>query len=186
MSEDQKLSRFILGLEGKLADEVEALRPVSLADALIRAKAKFKSLFTSGTTSERKREAPIYPNQAIRAPRVPIIERIIDMPRPASRPTPQFVNVNVLPIMQSGRSIQCYECKEWGHRKIDCPKKADGSNEKKNVPPKYRLLPPQNQGFQQRNFEAAQAKPKQVHQPMRYPLKVSTINHVSIKEEIEE
>ena len=34
MSEDQKLSRFILGLEGSLASEVEALRPTSLADAL--------------------------------------------------------------------------------------------------------------------------------------------------------
>ena len=38
MSEEQKLSRFILGLGGKLTDEVESLRPTSLADALIRAK----------------------------------------------------------------------------------------------------------------------------------------------------
>ena len=44
ISEDQKLSRFVLGLEGKLADEVEALRPTSLADALIRAKPKLCSL----------------------------------------------------------------------------------------------------------------------------------------------
>ncbi|MCO5567997.1 hypothetical protein L7F22_021693 [Adiantum nelumboides] len=43
MSEEQKLSRFILGLEGKLADEVESLRPTSLADALVRAKSKLNS-----------------------------------------------------------------------------------------------------------------------------------------------
>ena len=84
MSEDQKLSRFILGLEGKLADEVEALRPISLADALIRAKAKLKSLFKSGSTSERKREAPVYPDQSYRAPKM---EKITNLPRPAFRPT---------------------------------------------------------------------------------------------------
>ena len=47
MTEEQKLSRFILGLEGQLADEINALRPTSLADALIRAKAKLAS-FASG------------------------------------------------------------------------------------------------------------------------------------------
>ena len=51
MTEEQKLSRFILGLEGQLADEINALRPTSLADALICAKAKLAS-FASG---ERKR-----------------------------------------------------------------------------------------------------------------------------------
>ena len=40
MTEEQKLSRFILGLEGTLAEEVDALRPATLAHALIRAKAK--------------------------------------------------------------------------------------------------------------------------------------------------
>ena len=37
MTEDEKLSQIILELEGKLADEVEALWPVSLANALIKA-----------------------------------------------------------------------------------------------------------------------------------------------------
>lgn len=44
MTGEQKLSRFILGLEGQLAEEVNALQPVSLADALIRSKAKLNSL----------------------------------------------------------------------------------------------------------------------------------------------
>ncbi|MCO5597516.1 hypothetical protein L7F22_051594 [Adiantum nelumboides] len=43
MSEEQKLSKFILGLERTLANEVESLRPTSLADALIRAKSKLSS-----------------------------------------------------------------------------------------------------------------------------------------------
>ncbi|MCO5610521.1 hypothetical protein L7F22_064760 [Adiantum nelumboides] len=43
ITKEQKLSRFILGLEGKLADEVEALRPTSLVDALIWAKPKLSS-----------------------------------------------------------------------------------------------------------------------------------------------
>ena len=47
MTQEQKLSRFILGLEGQLAEEVNALRPTSLADALIRAKAKLLSLKVS-------------------------------------------------------------------------------------------------------------------------------------------
>ena len=44
MTQEQKLSRFIFGLEGQLAEEVNALRPTSLADALIRAKAKQEEL----------------------------------------------------------------------------------------------------------------------------------------------
>ena len=38
MTQEQKLSRFIIGLEGKLVEEVNALRPTSLADALIKTK----------------------------------------------------------------------------------------------------------------------------------------------------
>ncbi|MCO5597058.1 hypothetical protein L7F22_051132 [Adiantum nelumboides] len=59
ITEEQKLSRFILGLEGKLADEVEALRPTSLADALIRAKPKFSNFLKSNNQQrERRREQP--------------------------------------------------------------------------------------------------------------------------------
>ncbi|MCO5582390.1 hypothetical protein L7F22_036285 [Adiantum nelumboides] len=48
-------------LEGKLADEVEALRPTSLADALIRARPKFSSFLKSNNQQgERKREQPYY------------------------------------------------------------------------------------------------------------------------------
>ncbi|MCO5597986.1 hypothetical protein L7F22_052075 [Adiantum nelumboides] len=61
ITEEQKLSRFILGLEEKLADEVEALRPTSLADALIWAKPKLSSFLKSNNQQgERKREQPYH------------------------------------------------------------------------------------------------------------------------------
>ena len=46
MTKEQKLSRFILGLEGTLVEEVNALRHATLADALIRAKAKLLNFQT--------------------------------------------------------------------------------------------------------------------------------------------
>ena len=57
MTEEQKLSQFILGLEGQLAKEVNALQPISLADALICAKAKL----TSFQVGDRKRTNPFPP-----------------------------------------------------------------------------------------------------------------------------
>ena len=53
MTEEQKLSRFILGLGMDLSNEVDALRPTNLADALIRAKAKLSSKTKSGTGAIR-------------------------------------------------------------------------------------------------------------------------------------
>ena len=47
MNQEQKLSRFIIGLEGQLVEEVNALQPKSLVDALIKAKAKLLN-FQSG------------------------------------------------------------------------------------------------------------------------------------------
>ena len=44
MTEEQKLSRFIIGFEGQLAEEINALQPASLVDVLIRAKAKLLNL----------------------------------------------------------------------------------------------------------------------------------------------
>ena len=51
MTQEQKIIRFILGLEGTLAEEVNALRPATLADALIRAKAKLLSFQTRKRTN---------------------------------------------------------------------------------------------------------------------------------------
>ena len=71
MSEEQKLSIFILGLGGMLTDKVESLRPASIADALIQAKSKMNS-FAEG----RKRNPPSYPftYKPTKAPFVPALE----------------------------------------------------------------------------------------------------------------
>ena len=55
MTKEHKLSRFILGLEGTLAKEVNALRLATLADALIRAKAKLLSF-------QIEKRMPSFPN----------------------------------------------------------------------------------------------------------------------------
>ena len=54
MTKEQKLSQFILGLKDQLAEEVNALCPISLADALIWAKSKL----TSFQVGNRKRPNP--------------------------------------------------------------------------------------------------------------------------------
>ena len=64
MTQEKKLSRFILGLEGQLTEEVNALRPTSLADALIRAKAKLLSFKVAGVC---KRTNP-YPTTGLFRP----------------------------------------------------------------------------------------------------------------------
>ena len=76
MSEEQKLSRFILGLGGQLTDEVESLRPTSLADALIRAKSKMRSFTQDSFAEGRKRNPPSYPftYKPTKAPFVPTPE----------------------------------------------------------------------------------------------------------------
>ena len=66
MTEEQKLSIFILGLEGQLAEEVNSLRPVSLVDALIRFKTKLNS-FIAG---DCKRLNPFPPAGPFRPPKV--------------------------------------------------------------------------------------------------------------------
>ena len=49
MIKEQKLSRFVLGLGDEFIDEVDALRPTNLVNALIRAKAKLSSKAKSRT-----------------------------------------------------------------------------------------------------------------------------------------
>ena len=146
MTQEQKLSIFILGLEGQLAEEVNALRPTSLADALIRAKAK---LLSFKVAEERKRTNPYPTTGLFRPQKVSIPDHKLpnsgfSNPR-VQKPQVQPVKVNALPVNQSGRQIQCYGCQQWGHKKADCPNKG---NNKKNVRPS---LPPQEEVFNNRN-----------------------------------
>ena len=58
-----------------------------------------------------------------------------------TKPNVQQVKANALPINQSGWQIQCFECQQWGHKKADCPNKA---NKKKTFRPP---LPTQKGAF---------------------------------------
>ena len=57
MTEEQKLSQFILGLEGQLTQEINALQLLSLANALIRAKSKLLNF----QVGEQKIQNPFVP-----------------------------------------------------------------------------------------------------------------------------
>lgn len=192
MSEEQKLSRFILGLEGNLADEVDALRPISLADALIRAKAKLNSFFKGGSTLERKREAHSFPNQPYRVFKVPNVQKPIIQ----SQPAPQSIQVNALPITQSGRPIQCFRCQEWGHKRAECPNGQKFVFPNQPLPLQNKLAASTGQG---RSFKSpgtrsgnqSQAKPPPTNPNPRIglqkdPPRNTTVNFVFVKEEVEE
>ncbi|MCO5569368.1 hypothetical protein L7F22_023080 [Adiantum nelumboides] len=115
MSEEQKLSRFILGLEGTLADEVESLRPTSLADALIQAKSKLSSLLRGHFTGDRKSNIPYYPPDPYKPPKAPFVPTSEQAKAPVFCPLAALVKpvqVKSLLVTQSGKSIQCFECKE--------------------------------------------------------------------------
>ncbi len=170
MSEEQKLSRFILGLEGSLAAEVESLHPVSLADALIRAQSKLNSLQYGMTDEGRKRNFP--PPTPYRPPKAPYVPPPV-VPRPPAPhpPTTVTAQVRALPVNQSGRPIQCYGCQEWGHKKRDCPK---------GRTPGCPALPPQRNAFLNRN----QGGPNRQN-PRNQPA-TAKVNHVTITEETEE
>ena len=140
MTEEQKLSRFILGLEGKLASEVESLRPVSLADALIRAQSKLNSIQPEDTTEGSKRNLPhLVPDRNPKTPFVPTPA----FARPPIPCPPRVVQARALPMNSSGKNFQCFGCKEWGHKKIDCPKERN---------PTRFSLPSQRNFFQNRNL----------------------------------
>ena len=66
MAEEQKLSIFTLGLEGQLVEELNALQPTSLVDALIHAKAKL----TSFQVGDKKQNNPFPPPSPYQPPKV--------------------------------------------------------------------------------------------------------------------
>ena len=111
MTQEQKLSRFIIGLEGQLAEEVNALQPTSLANSLIRAKEK---LLNFKVAKERKRMNPYPPTksfwpQKASLPNCRMPNNEFSNPR-TQKPSVQQVKVNALPVNQRGHQIQCFEC----------------------------------------------------------------------------
>ncbi|MCO5597053.1 hypothetical protein L7F22_051127 [Adiantum nelumboides] len=173
MSEEQKLSRFILGLEGKLANEVESLRPTSLADALVRAKSKLNSFTRVNFGEVRKRKLTNYPPPAYKPAKAPFAATAEQAKGPVFRPSIPVKNIQAraLPVTQSGKSIQCFGCKEWGHKAASCPKK--------QTPLRSPLIP-QRKAFLGRNQGGRN------QQGNNKPMKTSTVNHVTSTEEVDE
>ena len=87
-----------------------------------------------------------------------------------AKPNVQQVKANALPINQSGRQIQCFECHQWGHKKANYPNKAN--KRKKFEPP----LPTQKEDFL--NWTKNQNKGK-----IPEHLRNVKINYVSVKDE---
>ncbi|MCO5567429.1 hypothetical protein L7F22_021120 [Adiantum nelumboides] len=154
ITEEQKLSRFILGLEGKLANEVEALRPTSLADALIRAKPKLSSFLKS---NNQHGEQPYHFESSHRP------HKFQNMARPMNRSEVQPVRVNALPITQGGRPMHCFECGQEGHKRMHCPQQRQNRGfQYQNRGPQWHNLVNSNQNRNQRISNAAHQNPNKI------------------------
>ena len=84
----------------------------------------------------------------------------------------QTARVNALPVNQSDRPTQCFDCHQWGHRRTECPNKPKG-----NPFPRAIALAQRNNAQNQNNNQAKKANPAQVQN--------AKVNHVTI-DEIEE
>ncbi|MCO5601287.1 hypothetical protein L7F22_055406 [Adiantum nelumboides] len=175
ITEEQKLSRFILGLEGKLADDVEALRPTSLADALIWAKPKFGSFLKSNNQQgEQKREQPYHFESSHRS------HKFQNMARPINRSEVQPVRVNALPITQGGRPMHCFECGQEEHKRMHCPQ------QRQNRGFQYQNQGPQRYNLANSNDNQNQRISNAAHQdPNRIPVKTIAID-VTITDKVTE
>ncbi|MCO5597731.1 hypothetical protein L7F22_051812 [Adiantum nelumboides] len=173
ITEEEKLSRFILGLEGKLADEVEALRPTSLADALIRAKLKLSSFLKSNNQQgEQKREQPYHFESSHRP------QKFHNMARPVNRSEVQPVGVNALPITQGGRPMHCFECGQEGHKRMHCPQQRQNRGfQYQNQGQQGHNLVNSNQNQNQRISNAAHQNPNKI------PVK-TVANYLTITDEV--
>ena len=92
---------------------------------------------------------------------------------PAPKLTVQTSRVNAIPVTQTGRGIQCFDCKQWGHHRANCRNK---------VPQRGRphtTLPSQEKAFANRQGNPSPRKNPEPNQPVN-------INYVDISEEAEE
>ena len=97
-----------------------------------------------------------------------------------NQPAVQPVRVNALPVTQSGRPFQCFDCKGWGHKWVDYPlrRQSQGSHYQNPGPPR------QLHNF--KNQVRNTSNPNPVNQrPNPTPTK-SIANYVSVNDELEE
>ena len=121
LTEEQTLSRFIRGLEGSLADEVKALRPGSLADALIRSKSKLKSVQKKAANGDKRKVPPFQSPPPFKNPRTtqPQVASFVGSPPRASVIQPRPVQARSVDFNPNPSGKQCYRCGGWGHLRRD-------------------------------------------------------------------
>lgn len=110
MSSEQQIARFCQGLNSPLDTRLEAMRPTSIQDALIRAKPLVKEV---GQDKGFKRKEPYQPRWQDKQEKG-------NHPSSEFQPRPRVYAANI-----PGRSlahIECYECHEMGHYRSNCPK----------------------------------------------------------------
>ena len=142
-----------------------------LAHALIRAKAKLLS-FQSGKRLNPSQSSGSFQPQKTNQVNTQNSNQGFTNPM-VTKSNVQQVKENALPVNQSGEWIQCFECQQWGHKKVDCPNKA---NKKKTFQPP---LPNQKEAFP--NRPKNQNKGRITDQ-----LRNVKINYVNINDEQEE
>ncbi|MCO5568600.1 hypothetical protein L7F22_022299 [Adiantum nelumboides] len=105
ISMEQLIARFCQGLNRPLSTHLEAMRPTSIRDALIRAKplamevSPFPRAYNQFNSFRRRARRPI--NQR----------------------TYQRKNVVTATIEQGLPNVHCYECNQWGHSRNRCPQR---------------------------------------------------------------
>ncbi|MCO5588677.1 hypothetical protein L7F22_042636 [Adiantum nelumboides] len=113
MTLEQQVARFCQGLIEPLNNRLEALRPTTLQDALLRAKPLAKEI--EETTQGRHD----YPSRSARPSNW--------NNGPANQAYQSRPLVATTTIGRNPR-VQCYECHEYGHYKINCPRQSHASN----------------------------------------------------------
>ena len=104
--------------------------------------------------------------------------RVEARPAPPSssghKPFVHQAKVNALPVNQSGKQLQCFGCKKWGHKRSECPDAAKTAI-RPNLPPQRNIYLGRGRGRGQ--------PPKG---PIRGPPNPVKVNYVSLGEEAEE
>ena len=114
MTYEQQIARFCQGLNEPLDSRLEAMRPVSLQDALLRAKPLVKEI--QRNCSKRFQPAGngrgrVEPHHQPFHPQNPqLVPRVYAAQTPAAKEFP---------------NIRCFECSEMGHYRNKCPRLAN-------------------------------------------------------------
>ena len=155
LTTDLTLRRFIQGLEGILADEVEALRPISLADALIRAKSKLKSIEKRTSTGNKRKDPPPLETQLFQNQRAyqPQVASFVSPTYQRTRPN----RAHSVAAMQEPLGPQCYRFGKRGQIMRECnepltedppPNRPLGLAHRPRPPPEQVFQTHQTQNFQ--------------------------------------